>query len=132
MHACHCLGFSNASGIYYQALQATVKSADGPLSNGLLHRSTQLTHGEVKVALKYRRGLLCNNRLAFKWGMAPNILCPLCGNEDGGIHVVSGCQLSSMQGLYTERHNKIGRIIIRAILKATGGGDLQHGPGIGQ
>ena len=58
MHACHCLGFSNASGIYYQALQATVKSADGPLSNGLLHRSTQLPHGEVKVVLNYRRGLL--------------------------------------------------------------------------
>ena len=66
MHACHRIGFSNVNGIYYQAWQATVKSADGPSSNGLLHRSTQLTHGDVAVALKYRRGLLYNNRLAFK------------------------------------------------------------------
>ena len=70
-----------------------------------LMSTDQLTHGEVKVVLKYRRGLLYNNRLAFKWGMAQNILCPLCGNGDGGTHMVSGCQHSSMQGMYTERHN---------------------------
>ena len=61
-HACHRLGFSNINGICYQAWQATVKAADGPLSNGLVHRSSQLTLGEVKVALKYRRGLLYNCR----------------------------------------------------------------------
>ena len=123
MHACHRLIFSKYNGIYYQSWQATVKSADGPLSNGLLHRSNQLMHREVKVALKYRWGLLYN-RLAFKWGMAPSILCPLCGNEDGGTHMVSGCQHSSMQGMYTERHNKIGRIIIRAILNGDRGGGI--------
>ena len=36
-----------------------------------LMSTDQLTHGEVKVVLKYRRGLLYNNRLALKWGMAP-------------------------------------------------------------
>ena len=38
--------------------------------------------------------------------------------------MVSGCQHSSMQGMYTERHNKIGRIIIRAIAKGNRGGEI--------
>ena len=123
MHARHRLGFSNTGGIYFQAWQAITKLADGQLSNGFL-TSKQLTLGEVKVVLKYRRGLLYNNRLAFKWKKAPNMLCPLCGNEDGGTHMVSACQHKGMQGMYTERHNAVGRIIIRAILKGSKGGEI--------
>jgi hypothetical protein len=87
-------------------------------------RSGSLTYAEVKVALKYRTGLLWNNRLAYKYGRAPDKLCPLCHQEDGGTHMVSACQHQAMQGMYTERHNKLGRIIMRAILKGDKGGEV--------
>ena len=123
-HTAHHLGFSNTDGIYYTSWQSITDQAHGTLSNGLTTHRGSLTHGQTKVALKYRMGLLYSKRLAFKWGRATDMLCPLCGLEDGGTHMVSGCQHKSMQGMYTERHNKLGRIIMRAIGKGEKGGEV--------
>jgi hypothetical protein len=45
--------------------------------------------------------------------------CPLCHQTDGGGHIASG-QDPIMKRMYTERHNKAGRILLDAIYGARG------------
>jgi ribonuclease HI len=124
IHEHQRLGFSNQESYYFRKWQSIRNEAHGSISNGLMRPNKNLSGGQVKVALKYRMGLLWNNRLAFKWGKAPNNLCPLCGSEDGGTHMVSACQHTGMQGMYTDRHNKLGRTIMRAVMKGERGGEI--------
>ena len=56
--------------------------------------------------------------------MANSSLCPLCHQEDGGPHIASGCQCTAMNGMYTERHNRGGRIILTGIYKGNLGGRI--------
>jgi hypothetical protein len=54
--------------------------------------------------------------------VAPTANCLLCGRLDGGHHSMSGCP--HMSGMYTERHNIGGRILLKALLKGGRGSDV--------
>ncbi|KAF6256252.1 hypothetical protein COO60DRAFT_1530222 [Scenedesmus sp. NREL 46B-D3] len=49
-------------------------------------------------------------------------LCLLCGREDGGHHVISGCKALSQT--VTLRHNDAGTVIVKAIRRGSRGGEL--------
>ena len=54
--------------------------------------------------------------------VANNPNCMLCGQMDGGHHSLSGCP--HMSGMYTERHNKAGHIILKGLLQGGKGADV--------
>lgn len=56
------------------------------------------------------------------YGFCDTDACPLCGQPDGGSHIASGCQHNTMTRMYTERHNKAGRMMLSCISKGSMGG----------
>jgi hypothetical protein len=70
-----------------------------------------------KLVLQYCWGLLPTNRLLYKIGETPSNQCPLCGEEDGGHHAISGCR--ELSAAYTRRHNDAGTEILEAISRGT-------------
>jgi hypothetical protein len=65
-----------------------------------------------------------NKKLEQRWFKTGDGKCPLCGEPDSCTHIVSGC--SKLTGLYTERHNKIARIMLKAILKGSMGAEVKQ------
>lgn len=96
----------------------------GPLSNTYKQAYTPLCKGDRAMANKYRMGQLWNRKTAHRWGQAPDPMCPLCGQVDGGHHMVSNCRDSRIQCMVAERHNDLGRTILRALRKGHRGGDI--------
>ena len=84
--------------------------------------SKKVTHAERKTALAYRYGCLYNQKLAHRYGHAPNARCLLCGQPDSGHHTASGC--AKLKGMYIERHNKLGRLLLKEIARGRKGGYL--------
>jgi exonuclease III/ribonuclease HI len=84
--------------------------------------TTQVKHTTKVTALKYRTGCLFNRKLAYMFKMATSPNCVLCGQMDGGHHIASGCPNHTK--LYTDRHNKAVRMIIKSICQGRKGGFL--------
>ena len=120
MHAHHKLGGANTDSVYYRSWAQTTCMADGTLSNACTHPGT-LPPGHLRTLLRWRTGTLWNQKLAHRYRMAPSSACPLCHEEDGGMHIASGCQHPTMQCMYTERHNIVGRCLLKAIQKGSKG-----------
>jgi hypothetical protein len=123
VHAASCLGYSNTDSIYYRSWAQAATKADGDTSNAFVHRCTDAADGNRrKLALQYRTGGLntAKFRHRMKKAMTPN--CLLCGQVDGGHHSLSGCP--HLSGLYTNRHNGAGKLILRYILKGSKGGSV--------
>jgi hypothetical protein len=125
MHVAHRLGKSNTDSVYYKSWQQIRTTADGPLSNVYNKPRANVSHGERATANKYRTGQLWNRKMAHLRKCAPDDACPLCKHKDGGTHIASGCNDKRMKRMYQERHNKTGRIILRAISKGEMGGDIR-------
>jgi hypothetical protein len=66
-----------------------------------------------KLVLQYRYGLLPTYNLLKRYKKADSSICPLCGQEDGGHHAMSGC--SKLLKNATLRHNNAGTLIAEAI-----------------
>jgi ribonuclease HI len=125
MHAAHRLGTSNTNTIYYNSWQRMRPTADGPLSNAYNKPGAGVSHAERTTTNKYRTGQLWNRRMAYLRRCAQDDACPLCRHKDGGTHIASGCNDKRMKRMYQERHNRIGRIVLRAISKGEMGGDIR-------
>jgi hypothetical protein len=66
--------------------------------------------------------------MRYRMGLVKTPNCELCGQPDGGQHSLSGCP--ELMGLYTNRHNGAGKLIMRYILKgAKGGTAVMHDVG---
>jgi hypothetical protein len=74
--------------------------------------------------LHYRYGGLNTAKLRHCMKVAHTANCLLCGQLDGGHHSMSGCL--HMSGMYTERHNVGGRILLKTLLQGAG---LMHDSG---
>ena len=121
LHDKHRVGYSNTDSVYYQAWASTVRIAHGRHSNMLMQ------HGKVNpldrvTTQHYRYGGLNTAKLRYRMKVAPTPNCLLCGQHDGGHHSLSGCP--HMNGMYIERHNSAGRIILKALLKGGRGADV--------
>lgn len=123
MHDRNRLGYSNTSSVYYQAWQRIRTQADTEISNKLLNHPS-ISSGPRRVALMYRHGTLWNNKAAKRCHMSSTANCPLCGQLDGVNHIAGGCRHTTMERMYTSRHNSTGRLLLRAISKGDMGSDL--------
>ena len=64
---------------------------------------------------KHRTGTLFNQKHAVRFKISTSLQCPLCGELDSALHILSGCKNSTMSGMVTERHNIASRILLKAI-----------------
>jgi len=119
MHQVHKLGKSNKDSCYYRYWQNIKPLVDPALSNAFF---TSASYQVKRTVLGYRTGTLWNAKTAFRQKCALSPACPLCGLPDGGNHIAAGCK--ALSDMYTERHNRIGRIILRAAAKGSMGGNL--------
>ena len=119
MHKVHKLGKSNKDSCYYRYWQNIIPLVDPTLSNAFF---TSATYQVKRTVLGYRTGTLWNAKIAFRQKCALSPACPLCGLPDGGNHIAAGCK--ALSDMYTERHNRIGRIVLRAVAKGNMGGNL--------
>jgi hypothetical protein len=71
---------------------------------------------------QYRYGGLNTAKLRHRMKVVPTPNCALCGQMDGGHHSMSGCP--HMSGMYIERHNQAGRIMLQALLRGGRGADV--------
>jgi hypothetical protein len=115
--ACCTGAAASAPGIYAEAWEQTRKSALGDISNTF---TTTATLAQRRTVWKTRAGLLMNKKLEQRWFKTGDGNCPLCGQPDSCTHIASGCP--KLSGLYTERHNKAARILLKSILKGRLGG----------
>jgi hypothetical protein len=120
MHHRNRFGTSNKFSFYFRAWQKARNLLDGKASNAFLYHPA-VTFQEQKTALNYRYGTLWSNNMAKKHGLRTCNTCPICPREDGIGHIAGGCTHPTMERMYTERHNAIGRILLRAIAKGNFG-----------
>jgi len=114
-------GKANRETIYFEAWHRTAPQRVAKASNKFL-TDNKISFGERKAALAYRYGCLYNQKLAMRYGHATSDRCLLCGEPDGGHHTASGC--AKLKGMYIDRHNRIGRILLREIARGRKGGFL--------
>ena len=88
-----------------------------PKASNAFMTHPDVTPAERRMAIQYRCGQLYNAKLGKRWGHTTSDRCPLCHDQDGGHHIASGCR--KLSALYTTRHHKAGRIILKAILQGT-------------
>jgi hypothetical protein len=88
----------------------------------LLTQSNRVDPQDRVTTLHYRYGGLNTAKLRQRMKVAPTANCVLCGQLDGGHHSMSGCP--HMSGMYTERHNVGGRILLKALLQGGRGSDV--------
>jgi hypothetical protein len=100
-------------------------------------RSCTAEHAKARrLVLQYRTGGLNTAKFRYRMKKATSPNCELCGQLDGGHHSFSGCP--HLTGLYRNRHNDGGRLILRYIMKGAKGAAIavhdvekhqQHLPG---
>jgi ribonuclease HI len=112
------LGNANRNTLYFEAWARTSQERDEQASNCFMANSST-THGVRKTVLKYRSGTLYNRKRAHWFKHADSSNCLLCGQTDGCNHTASGCP--ALSRLYTHRHNAIGRLILKAIMRGRKG-----------
>eukprot|EP00955_Chlamydomonas_euryale_P074294 362000-Chlamydomonas_euryale.AAC.3 len=114
------LGSGKQESVYYTAWAGLANSflAHGEISNGFVN-STVVTYAERRTALRWRTGTLFNDKLAARTNRKGSDMCPLCMHPDVGMHIASGCTHPTMQKICTERHNKVGRQVLKSIHKDT-------------
>jgi ribonuclease HI len=124
MHKKHRLGRSNQESAYFNFWRNVKSQVDTETSNAFMSGSGCVTQPQRRTTLLYRTGCLHNQKRAKWFRLAKSDACPLCRQPDGCSHIASGCQHPVMERMYTERHNRAGRIFLRAISKGDCGNDL--------
>eukprot|EP00983_Pelagomonas_calceolata_P072754 1151855-Pelagomonas_calceolata.AAC.3 len=61
----------------------------------------------------YRTGTLFNQKHAVRFKISTSLQCPLCGEPDSALHILSGCKDSTVSNMVTERHNIASRILFK-------------------
>ena len=121
------LGAAPTDGVYVTAWKETAPHTHGDLSNGFA-TSSAVGLATKRMVWKARCGLIYNKKLERRYTKQGDGLCPLCGQPDGTRHIISGCK--ALEKLYTERHNAVGRLVLKAIRKGECGAQVvQHDVG---
>ena len=120
----HRLGRADPDKSTYASMWRKIAPATLPAASNAFASDTQTTHAQRRSVWAYRTGTLFNRKLEQRWFKTGDGLCPLCKQPDGGGHIVGGCRDKRMTGMYTERHNAVSRILLKAIAKGRNGAEL--------
>ena len=61
---------------------------------------------------------------AVRFKYSADLSCPLCPHMDNALHMLSGCQHSTIRNMITERHKMVNRKTITALTKSVHGANL--------
>ena len=61
---------------------------------------------------------------AVRFKYSADLSCPLCPHMDNALHMLSGCQHSTIRNMITERHKLANRKTITALTKSVHGANL--------
>jgi exonuclease III/ribonuclease HI len=114
VHPVMKLGQANRESLYWQKWQAAKEQIAHEFSHTFMG-SSKVPFKTKKLALQYRWGLLPTQRWLYKCKLSDSLNCPLCGEEDGGHHALSGCK--AVNAAVTKRHNDAGTEIVEAIAR---------------
>ena len=122
------LGSAPTDGLCATAWRDTIPHTHRELSNGFATGSA-IGLATKRRVWKARCRLIWNKKLEKLYNKQGDDRCPLCGQQDGTRHILGGC--SALAGLYTERHNAVGRLILKALrLHSSEGAEIvQHDVG---
>ena len=127
MRAAHRLGSGNVAvrSWRYTALQQL--GAQGSLrlapSNAFM-TSSLVSIPAKRAVLLCRTGGLYTSRLAKLYKHRDDDLCPLCRRPDGVSHALGGCQHRALRGMFQERHNLLGRMLLSEVARGSCGAAL--------
>ena len=125
MRAVHRLGSADPDKSLYASLWRKVARAALPTVSNAFASDAAVTHAQRRTVWAYRTGTLFNKKLEQRWFKTGDGLCPLCKQPDGGGHIAGGCLDARMRGMYTDRHNAVARILLKAVAKSdTRGAEL--------
>eukprot|EP00983_Pelagomonas_calceolata_P095084 1157964-Pelagomonas_calceolata.AAC.1 len=71
----------------------------------------------------YRTGTFFNPKHAVCFEVSTSLQCPLCGELDSALHILTG-RKQSLSNIVTERHNIASRMLLKAISKSPLGAGL--------
>jgi hypothetical protein len=124
----HGMGQCNTDTIYYNAWKQKETEMDPKYSYAFL-KDKHTTFRERKHTMQYRTGTLYCMKMAQRFGHTNTDLCQHCNMRDGTHHAVGECK--NTQLVRMERHNKAGRIIMRAVAVGRQGTNLVMAADVG-
>ena len=112
-------GFSNLA-LYGKLWADALPTLDARASHGMW-TAAGAGFANALLVLKYRWGTLYTRKHAARYGHVPAGMtgCPLCRKEDGGTHILAGCDHHDMKALYISRHNAAVRRIAKTIMRGS-------------
>ena len=114
----HSGGQYTTTGLYATLWHSCVGCLHPP-SLSHIWTDNQTTWYQAVLAFKARWGQLYNNKLAYRYGKAPNPLCPSCKTEPDSVgHMLGGCQEPTCKAMAIQRHNEAVRIIQKSVTKS--------------
>jgi len=101
----------------YQTLIIKNSTANGAASNAYL--TAPYVPDKAKcIILKYRTGILYNEKHAVGFKHSISLTCPLCPQPDSSaLHIHSGCQHTQIRSMIPERHSLACSMSFKALSK---------------
>ena len=97
------------------AYQTFIKDGTANEATSHVHLTPSNVSFKTKgIIMKYRTGTLYNKKHAVLFKLSTSQTCP---QVDSALHILSGCQLTQIRNMITERHNLACRVIFKAISK---------------
>ena len=92
----------------------------------LVNKKTAILFGIIAIAHSDRKQMLClfHQKKAVRFKYSADLSCPLCPHMGNALHMLSGCQHSTIRNMITERHKMANRKTITALTKSVHGANL--------
>lgn len=110
---------SNPS-VYGSLMESELRLSDKHTNENMWRMldSRKVTYKEMATSLRVRWGGIYTAKIAARMGRPYHVptkpgKCPLCGRDDGATHIMGECP--AHKHLHIERHNKVGRCILRHV-----------------
>eukprot|EP00983_Pelagomonas_calceolata_P062928 1147510-Pelagomonas_calceolata.AAC.1 len=117
------VGKANTEAGYYSYYQSLLPTIHKKVSNAFW-TMPKLPFQMKQNVFNYRTGILFNQKHAVRFKMSTSLQSPLCGEPDNALHILSGCQHSTISNMVTERHNIASRILLKGVSKGPFGAGL--------
>lgn len=112
------LGTSNTSATYFDLLHNT-RTYLCNHANAITQTPQGAYYPAWRAAIKFRMGLTWSAKLARRYrtqGVLHDGICPLCGESDGGTHILLEC--GALKSYHIARHDAAVAIVTKALLKS--------------
>ena len=86
--------------------------------------------GTLKFLLRATYDVLPSPHNLKKWAKTENENCHKCGKKGSLRHILSNCQVSLVEGLYTWRHNEILKVLSNAVKTAVDKSNMTKSPNV--